>query len=596
MFAVVCALTGVAAALRLAGIGQSLHADEFFTYRIVTWNSVWQIPRDVADTAITPPLHYLLAWLAVQAGEPTTSVRVPSVLFGAATVPLVYLLGARTVGRPAALVGAAIVAFAPFSLFYGVEARAYATLGFLSALSTLALLAALERPRPLRWAGYALCAAAILYTHYSGVFVVLAQGAWALWARKDQARALALSYAGIGLAFLPWLPAYMRQDDYGSVQAGLFESRFPLSLDTVTDMVAHVLPGYPFVDLADVPGTLALVAVWVVIGAAVFMRVARIGQAGEGRGRAVSLLVVLALATPRGLVLYSLQPDTSLLLPRNLSASLPAFALVVGGLLTSLRPPLAVVATALVLGPLLVGALQSLEAENERPQTRAVARLLDRFAGARDAIYAERGLNFPLYFDHAHALSPLGAPADWDPAAPRGEAFVVASGIRFPSFVGRSGRVPLRSVTGFPGIERLSVARYEGRVSGVLERVPGRPPTISWSLGPVARASPHGGLGAIETVSLRGGVLSITGWAIGPDRGRAGSVLAFAGDRLVLAGRPHVARVDVARAHGSESLHSGFRLEGRPSREPRAEEVQVFAVTGARAARLEPVPGAGADG
>ena len=45
-----------------------------------------------------------------------------------ATIPLVYLLGRETVGRTAGALGAAVLAASPFSLYYGVEARPYATL------------------------------------------------------------------------------------------------------------------------------------------------------------------------------------------------------------------------------------------------------------------------------------------------------------------------------------------------------------------------------------------------------------------------------------------------------------------------------------
>ena len=90
-----------------------------------------------------------MAWLAAQAGHPPFSLRLPSVLLGAASVPVVYALGALTVGRRAGLVAAVVMAVAPFSLFYGTEARAYSALMFFTAASTLAFVAALDSRR--RW-------------------------------------------------------------------------------------------------------------------------------------------------------------------------------------------------------------------------------------------------------------------------------------------------------------------------------------------------------------------------------------------------------------------------------------------------------------
>ena len=65
-----------------------------------------------------------------------------------------------TVGRVPGAIGAAVVAVSPFSLYYGVEARPYATLAFCCALSTYALVRA-ARTREVRWWGlYAVAAAA----------------------------------------------------------------------------------------------------------------------------------------------------------------------------------------------------------------------------------------------------------------------------------------------------------------------------------------------------------------------------------------------------------------------------------------------------
>ena len=49
----------------------------------------------------TPPLHFTLAWLTSQFGDPAATIRLPSIVFGAATVPVVYAFGRRTVGRSA---------------------------------------------------------------------------------------------------------------------------------------------------------------------------------------------------------------------------------------------------------------------------------------------------------------------------------------------------------------------------------------------------------------------------------------------------------------------------------------------------------------
>ena len=88
----------------------------------------------------------------------------PSLIAGVATVPLVYVLGARTVGRTAALAGTALFALSPFAIFYASEARAYALMTLLVVLSTLSLLRALETNERRWWVAFTLLQAAAMYT------------------------------------------------------------------------------------------------------------------------------------------------------------------------------------------------------------------------------------------------------------------------------------------------------------------------------------------------------------------------------------------------------------------------------------------------
>ncbi len=53
--------------------------------------------------------------------------------------------------------------------------------------------------------------AAALLTHYTVVFVLAAQLAWALWAHRDQWRAVLLAHGGAALLFAPWIPSFLVQ-------------------------------------------------------------------------------------------------------------------------------------------------------------------------------------------------------------------------------------------------------------------------------------------------------------------------------------------------------------------------------------------------
>lgn len=137
------------------------------------------------------PLHFLVAWAVVHAGGGLTALRALSAVFATASVPVVALLGARLAGRAAGL-GAAVVASASWLLlFYGVFGRMYSLFLLTSALSYLALLAAVDGGGRRRWTLWAVAALAMLASHPYGALVLASQAVWALAAarRRDTARA-----------------------------------------------------------------------------------------------------------------------------------------------------------------------------------------------------------------------------------------------------------------------------------------------------------------------------------------------------------------------------------------------------------------------
>jgi hypothetical protein len=124
---------------------QSLLGDEVWTYQDIAGRSLLSVLRNLHTGAEnSPPLFFVLAWFSAKLGDPTIWIRLPSLILGTATLPLIYLLGRETVGRTAGWIGAAVVAASPFSTYYGIEARAYATMAFFVTLSTLALVIAVR--------------------------------------------------------------------------------------------------------------------------------------------------------------------------------------------------------------------------------------------------------------------------------------------------------------------------------------------------------------------------------------------------------------------------------------------------------------------
>jgi mannosyltransferase len=116
--------------------------------------SVWLANQSVADMLHWiiqvdqhPPLYYLLLhfWMKFN-GDWAYEVRLLSAVIGAATIPVVYLIGKRLSGWKMGLAAAVLLAVSPFNIFYAQDARMYTLLTFNAAVAIYALAILLTNP------------------------------------------------------------------------------------------------------------------------------------------------------------------------------------------------------------------------------------------------------------------------------------------------------------------------------------------------------------------------------------------------------------------------------------------------------------------
>jgi uncharacterized membrane protein len=421
----VAALTLLTFVLRLTQIRQGLYGDEVWTYQDIFGRSFRSVLTNVhSGGENSPPLFFLMAYATAKLGDPTVWIRLPSLVLGAATVPVVYLIGRETVGRAAGLVAGVVLALSPFSFYYGVEARPYASMAFFVAVSTWALLRAVDTDRRQWWVVYVVAAAAAAYCHYTAIFVLFVQGVWSLWACRDRIRTPIVAGAAAIVLYTPWLPQLRGKE------LAVIGALHPLTFDNVISDLMRPIAGYPNAPLRAIPTYLglALVIVCALAGAAALTRSSL--RAGHGRlpgswpGR-FWLLAALALATPVGMLLYS-TTQTDLWLPRGLYASVPAAALVLGTLLTSIPRPAMYAALALVVGTLVVGTFRAASASWARPPSRAEAAYLDRYAPSSDPVSIVSFIGEPAiisqlhHYHHNYKLTQV-----WRATPRGGEAFIL---------------------------------------------------------------------------------------------------------------------------------------------------------------------------
>lgn len=216
-------------ALRVAGLErQSLWFDEAFSVQTAGLPIVDLLRANLVDAH--PPLYYLFlsGWLTL-AGASEYAARYPSALFSLLTIPLLLALGRRLIDRRAGLIAAAIAAFSPFLVYYGQEARMYTLLVVEACVTSLIVARLTDRPT-WRWTlGYGAAAAALLYTHYYGAFLLAAHGILALSSvRRGQSaaatrRGSSQVIRGLLLAallFVPWAAASAENVTRFATEAG----------------------------------------------------------------------------------------------------------------------------------------------------------------------------------------------------------------------------------------------------------------------------------------------------------------------------------------------------------------------------------------
>jgi len=167
-----------------------------------------RVIRAVLLSDTSPPLYYLLleGWTLVF-GTTDLALRLFSVSFSIASLPLVAAVARRIAGPRAALASCVLFALSPLVIYYSTEGRMYSLLVFLTLGTALVSLLLQERgPRVGICLLWVVLSAAGFLTHYFFVFPWLANAVFLfLQPGKFQRRWLLLCGVATGLIILPWI-------------------------------------------------------------------------------------------------------------------------------------------------------------------------------------------------------------------------------------------------------------------------------------------------------------------------------------------------------------------------------------------------------
>lgn len=196
--------------LRLAYLGsKSLWLDEAYSLFVIEKGStvIWSGEADPYH----PPLFYWLSQPWVKFGNNEFMMRLPSAIFGSATILLFYIFAKNLINREVALSASGLMAFSPLLVWYSQEVRSYAWLCFLGLTVMIATLKLLLKPTVGWWILLIVSMTAGLYSHYFAIlllplqlllFIVLLASCRIRW---FSILPMLLGWAVVGFAYWPWL-------------------------------------------------------------------------------------------------------------------------------------------------------------------------------------------------------------------------------------------------------------------------------------------------------------------------------------------------------------------------------------------------------
>ncbi|MCX5198843.1 glycosyltransferase family 39 protein [Streptomyces sp. NBC_00249] len=262
-------------------------------------------------------LYYLLlhGWVAVF-GDSAAMLRLPSALAMAGTAALTVVIARRLFDRRTAVFAGLLFALLPAVTRYGTEARSYAFVMLAVTAATWLLLRALDRPRPARWAAYALLVAVSGLLHMVALLFLLPHALIAAmrWWRDRRGRTAVSFAVAVAVGLLPVVPLVL----LGRSQVGRQISwiRTPRMRDIAG--LWDNLFGSPLVALG-IAALALLPLAW-------------------SRGRRPAVELLLCGAVPIVAVYLVSQGSTSYFIDRYVLFTLPAWAVLAAAGAAALKP------------------------------------------------------------------------------------------------------------------------------------------------------------------------------------------------------------------------------------------------------------------
>jgi len=153
--------------LRLINLNQSLWLDEAINAVFVRSQSLNSLIFNYSLSDFHPPLYFILmrGWVLLF-GSSEIALRIPSVIFGVASIYIVYKIGKALFEEKTALIAATLLSVAPLHIYYSQEARMYMMAFFFATASAYFFIMILKQDKFINWVGFIVSSALMLYSDY----------------------------------------------------------------------------------------------------------------------------------------------------------------------------------------------------------------------------------------------------------------------------------------------------------------------------------------------------------------------------------------------------------------------------------------------
>lgn len=354
------------------------------------------------DTNMTP-VYFTLQYLwARVAGTSPYAIRLLSILFAMLTIPVIFAIGRRLAGLQAGLLAAALLALSLCHIYYSQEIRVYSLTVLLAAVSSHALLRAIEPgSRRAWWLLHGAANLLLAFTHLFTVLFLVAQGAFLLYRGRDRRLLLWTAFHGaVGVALVCWFVAIGLGQSTAAIQwiptpsplrfitmmllfAGGRASTFP---GLYTDNPAYHLPGGISFDIP-------IAAIMGLLTAAALIQALR----GRLPKYPIALLILWLALPPLALFLASF--IVPCFVYRYILYVIPALYVLAAAGITTSPPRLRLPAAAIVLALLAYQSIAACAASPFRPDLYAITRFLATEANPGQTLAVPDGfLELPMQY------------------------------------------------------------------------------------------------------------------------------------------------------------------------------------------------------